>query len=117
MAMSYKERKLKGQIRRWEYQRRLHHAEHLAVMFRGIGLGFSFILVMTAIAGVHGLLDFWIFVGFILIAGSGFAGAEHIMFWAEQSRYPKSRRRTLRSEIADEWREFREYRKSKRGQK
>jgi hypothetical protein len=117
MAMTYQERKAKGQRKRAEYLRRLDHAEHLAVMFRGFGIGFSFIVVMTAVAGVHGNLAIVLFIMFMLIAGSGFIGAEHIMFWAEQSRYPKSRRRTLRSEIADEWREFRKYRKSKRDQK
>ena len=107
MAMTYQERKERGRTQRWEYRNRIHHAEHLAVMFRGIGLGFSFIVGMTALAGVHGTLDIMLFILFVAIAGSGFIGAEHIMFLAEQSRYPKSRRRTLRSEVADEWREFR----------
>lgn len=107
MAMTYQKRKEQGRTQRWEYRHRIHHDEHIAVMFRGIGIGFSFIVVMTALAGVHGTLDIMLFILFIAIAGSGFIGAEHIMFLAEQSRYPKSRRRTIRSEFADEWREFR----------
>jgi hypothetical protein len=107
MALSYQERKAKGLRQRAEYRKRLDHAEHLAVMFRGFGIGFSFITVMTAVAGVHGTLAIALFIMFVLIAGSGFIGAEHIMFWAEQSRYPKSRRRTFRYEIAKEWQELR----------
>ena len=107
MAMTYQERKAKGQIARWEYRNRIHHAEHIAVMFRGVGIGFSFIVGMTALAGVHGTLNIMLFLLFVAIAGSGFIGAEHILFIAEQSRYPKSRRRTLRSEFADELRNLR----------
>jgi hypothetical protein len=115
MAMTYQERKAKGLRKRAEYRKRLDHAEHLAVMFRGFGIGFSFITVMTAVAGVHGTLAIALFIMFELIAGSGFIGAEHIMFWAEQSRYPKSRRRTFRSEFVDEWQRFRQYRKVEKG--
>lgn len=114
MPMTYQERKAQGQHRRWVYLNRMNHAEHLAVMFRGVGVGFSFISIMTAVAGVHGTLDIILFIGFLMITGAGFIGAEHILFWAEQSRYPKSRRRTLRSEFADEWAEFRAWRESKK---
>lgn len=105
--MNYEQRQAQGRAQRWEYKKRIHHAEHLAVMFRGIGVGFAFILVMTALAGVHGTLDIVLFIGFIMIAGAGFTSAEHALFLAEQSRYPKGRRRTLRSEFADEWHRFR----------
>lgn len=117
MAMTYLERKEQGLARHWEYRKRIHHAEHLAVMFRGVGIGFSFIVVMTAVAGVHGTFNIMLFLMFIVVAGSGFIGAEHALFLAEQSRYPKSRRRTLRSEFAEEWRKFRDYKKAKEIQK
>lgn len=107
MAMTYQERKLQGQTKRWEYRVRVHHAEHLAVMLRGVGVGFGFIVVMTALAGVHGIVDIMLFYGFMLVTGAGFVGAEHALFLAEQSRYPKSRRKTLRSEFAEEWQRFR----------
>jgi hypothetical protein len=110
-GLSYQQRKEQGLRKRLEYKKRLTHAEYIAVMFRGFGVGFSFIVVMTAIAGVHGLLDFYLFLLFILIASSGFIGAEMFLLRAEQSRYPKSRRRTLRSEVVDDWRKFRLSRK------
>lgn len=107
MALSYHERKRRGQQKRWEYLNRMNNAEHLATMFRGIGLGSAFCVVMFAVAGIHTTLDWLIYLGVFILGGVAFVEAEHILFLAEQSRYPKSRRRTLRSEIADEWYEFR----------
>lgn len=96
MPMTYQQRKKQGQ-RKWRaYKKRVDHAKDLAVMFRGVGVGFSFITVMTAVAGVHGTLDLLLFILFVITAGSGFIFAEMILFFAEQTRYPKSRRWRLR---------------------
>lgn len=84
----------------------MNHAEHLATMLRGIGLGSAFCVVMFAVAGIHTVVDWLIYIGVLLLGGIAFVEAEHILFLAEQSRYPKSRRRTLRSEFADEWHEL-----------
>jgi hypothetical protein len=85
----------------------MNHAQDLAVMFRGITLGSAFCAVMFLVAGVDTTAKLFIFVGAVMLGGISAVEAEHILFIAEQSRYPKSRRRTLRSEIAYEWQEFR----------
>lgn len=108
MAMSYHERKRRGQQKRWEYLNRLNHAEHLATMLRGIGLGSAFCFVMFAVAGIDTTTDLLIHIGVFILGGVAFVEAEHILFLAEQSRYPKSRRRTMRSEFADEWHELKQ---------
>lgn len=115
MGMSYQQRKEQGELRRWIYKRRLWNAEYIATMLRGITLASAFCAVMFAIAGITTTLDVVIEIGVIALGGFTINLAEHILFWAEQSRYPKSRRRTLRSEIADEiytWKQTRKEKKS-----
>jgi hypothetical protein len=107
MALSYHERKRRGQQKRWEYLNRVNNAEHLATMLRGITLGSAFCAVMFAVAGVERIVEWLVLIGVVFLGGYTAVLAEHILFLAEQSRYPKSRRRTLRSEIADEWHELR----------
>lgn len=92
----YYKRKEQGNAKRLAYRNRMNHANHIAVMLRGIGVGFSFITVMTAVAGVHGTLDLVLFILFVIVAGWGFISAEMILFFAEQTRYPKNRRWRLR---------------------
>lgn len=108
MPLTYQQRKQLGQYKRAVYHNRLNHAEHIATMLRGISLGTSFMAVMFCIAGITTTLDILIELLVIAICGFSLVEAEHILFLAEQSRYPKSRRRTFRSEFADEWREFRD---------
>jgi hypothetical protein len=107
MGLSYHERKRRGQQKRAEYLHRVSNAEHLATMLRGVTLGTSFMFVMFAVAGIDTTLDLLIWIGVFVIGCVSAVEAEHILFLAEQSRYPKSRRRTLRSELADEWHELR----------
>jgi hypothetical protein len=107
MALSYEKRKLQGQILVWEHRKKMNHALHLATMLRGVTLASSFCFVMFAIAGITTTLDIVLEIGTMVLGGFTMLLAEHILFTAEQSRYPKNRRRTLRSEIVDEWREFR----------
>ena len=92
----------------------MNHAEHLATMLRGISLGSAFCSVMFWVAGIDTTLDVLLEIGAVAICGISFVEAEHILFLAEQSRYPKSRRRTLRSELADDWAEFRDFLEKKK---
>lgn len=113
MALSYHERKRRGQQQRWEYLNRINNAEHIATMLRGVGLGSTFCVVMFAVAGIDTTIDWLIYIGVLILGGVAFVEAEHILFLAEQSRYPKNRRRTLRSELADEFYELQmKFRKS-----
>lgn len=114
MPMSYHERKARGQYKRAVYLHRLNNAEHIATMLRGISLGSAFCVVMFWIAGIDTTLDLSLEICAVALCGISLVEAEHILFLAEQSRYPKSRRRTLRSELADEWVEFKEWIKSKK---
>lgn len=107
MPLTYQQRKERGQYKRAVYLHRMNNAEHLATMLRGVGLGTSFMFVMGIVSGVNTTVEWLFMLGYLLIGGISMVEAEHILFLAEQSRYPKSRRRTLRSEIADEWHEFR----------
>ncbi len=107
MPLTYQQRKERGQYKRAVYLNRMNHAEHLATMLRGVTLGSAFCVVMFMVAGVDTTLDLLILIGVFLIGCVSAVEAEHILFLAEQSRYPKSRRRTLRSEFADEWHELR----------
>lgn len=107
MAMSYKQRQEQGRYKRAVYLHRLDNAEHLAVMLRGISLGTAFMAVMFAVAGIGTTLEVLIELLVIAICAISLVEAEHILFLAEQSRYPKSRRRTFRSEFADEWHDLR----------
>ena len=107
MTMTYQERKAKGQRKRAEYLRRVDHAEHLATMFRGIALGVSFMFVMGFISNADRLIEVVLLIVYAYVIAFSLISAEHIMFIAEQSRYPKSRRRTVRSEVAEEWQRFR----------
>jgi hypothetical protein len=59
------------------------------------------------VAGIDTTAELLIMLGVFFLGGISAVEAEHILFLAEQSRYPKSRRRTMRSEIYDEWQEFR----------
>lgn len=108
MPLSYQERKRRGQQKRWEYLNRVNNAEHIATMLRGVGLGSTFCVVMFAVAGIDTTIDLLIYIGVFILGGVAFVEAEHILFLAEQSRYPKSRRRTMRSEFADEWHELKQ---------
>ncbi len=108
MAMTYKQRQEQGRHKRAVYLNRLNHAEHIATMLRGISLGTAFMAVMFAVAGIRSNLDVGLEFLVLFICGLSLAEAEHILFLAEQSRYPKSRRRTFRSEFADEWHELRQ---------
>ncbi len=107
MAMSYKQRQEQGRYKRAVYLNRMNHAEHIATMLRGVSLGTGFMFVMFLVAGVETTVDLLILIGVFLIGCVSAIEAEHILFLAEQSRYPKSRRRTFRSEFAYEWHEFR----------
>ena len=107
MALSYHERKRRGLYKRAVYLNRMNHAEHLATMFRGVTLGSAFCAIMFMVAGVDTTVEHLILLGVVFMGGVSAVEAEHILFLAEQSRYPKSRRRTMRSEIYDEWQEFR----------
>jgi hypothetical protein len=107
MALSYHERKRRGQYKRAVYLNRMNHAEHIATMFRGVTLGSAFCVVMFMVAGIDTTTELLIMLGVFFLGGISAVEAEHILFLAEQSRYPKSRRRSMRSEIADEWQEFR----------
>ena len=104
---SYHRRKEAMLFRRAKYLRRLDNAEHLAVMFRGFALGFSFMFVMGFVSNADRLIEVVLLIIYAQVIFFSLLFSEYIMFRAEQSRYPKSRRRTLRSEVADEWREFR----------
>lgn len=105
--MTYQERKAKGQRKRAEYLRRVDHAEHLAVMFRGVALGVGFMFVMGFVSNADRLIEVVLLIVYAQVIFFSLFFSQHIMFIAEQSRYPKSRRRTLRSEIAEDWQRFR----------
>jgi Ca2+/Na+ antiporter len=105
--MTYQERKAKGQRERAEYLRRVDHADHLAVMFRGIALGVGFMFVMGFVSNADRLVEVVLLIVYALVIFFSLWSAEHIMFTAEQTRYPKTHRRTLRSEIAEDWQRFR----------
>ncbi len=107
MPLTYKQRQEQGRYKRAVYLNRMNHAEHLATMFRGISLGAAFMAIMFAVAGIRSNLDVVLEFLVLFICGLSLVEAEHILFLAEQSRYPKSRRRTFRSEFVDEWHEFR----------
>lgn len=107
MALTYQERKQRGQHKRAVYLNRMSHAEHLATMLRGIALGVSFMFVMGIVSNADRLIEVVLLVVYGFVMAFSLLLAEHIMFSAEQSRYPKSHRRTLRSEIAEDWQRFR----------
>lgn len=94
--MTYQERQAQGQRNRKAYLNRMNHAHHLAVMFRGVGVGFSFITLMTMVAGANRVLDLVLIISFAVITGAGFLSAEAVLFFAEQTRFPRSRRVRLR---------------------
>lgn len=107
MSLSYQERKAKGQRKRAEYLRRVDNADHLAVMFRSIALGVGFMFVMGIVSNADRLIEVVLLIVYAQVIFFSLFFSQHVMFIAEQTCYPKSRRRTLRSEVADEWREFR----------
>jgi hypothetical protein len=93
---SYHRRKAEMLIRRAKHAKTMNTAEHLATLFRGVGVGFSFIAIMSFVAGIHTTLEIVLFLGFIIIAGAGFNLAEAVLFIAQERKYPKSRRIRLR---------------------
>jgi len=107
MPLTYQQRKERGQYKRAVYLRRIDHAEHLATMFRGIALGVGFMFVMGFVSNADRLIEVILLIVYAYVIASSLFLAEHTMLKAEQSRYPKSRRRTIRSEIADDWHRFR----------
>jgi amino acid permease len=108
MSLSYQERKAKGQRKRAEHLRRLNHAEDLSRMFWGIALGFGFMFVMGIVANTNTPLEFMALIVFAFVIYFSVFFSQYVMFRAEQSRYPKNRRRTLRSEVAEDWQRFRD---------
>lgn len=107
MPLTYQQRKERGQYKRAVYLRKIDHAEHLAVMFRGIALGVSFMFVMGIVSNADRLIEVVLLIAYAYVIGTSLVLSQWVMFRAEQSRYPKSRRRTIRSEIADDWYRFR----------
>jgi hypothetical protein len=108
MSLSYQERKAKGQRKRAEHLRRLNHAKDLSTMFWGIALGFGFMLVMGVVANTDTPLEFTVLIIYAFVIYFSVFFSQYVMFKAEQSRYPKNLRRTLRGEIAEDWRRFRD---------
>jgi hypothetical protein len=76
-------------------------------MFRGIALGVGFMFVMGVLSNADRLIEVILLIVYVNVIAISLVVAEHIMFTAEQTRYPKRHRRTLRSEIVDDWRRFR----------
>ena len=107
MPLTYQQRKERGQYKRAVYLRRIDTAEHIATMLRGIALGVGFMFVMGIVSNADRLVEVVLLIIFAFVISGSILLAEHIMLTAEQSRYPKSRRRTLRSEIAEDWHRFR----------
>lgn len=107
MAMTYQERKAQGKRKSAEHERRVHRAKDLAIVFRGAGAGFGFMFVMGIVSNVNRLLEVVFLIGYALVIFLSLVFAEHIVFTAEQNRYPKSHRRTVRREIAEAWQRFR----------
>jgi hypothetical protein len=108
MSLSYQERKAKGKQKRAEHLRRLNHAKDLSTMFWGLALGFGFMFVMGIVANTDTTLEFIVLILFAFVIYFSVFFSQYVMFKAEQSRYPKSRRRTLRSEVAEDWQRFRD---------
>ena len=88
----YQTRKEQGQRKRAEYLRRLDHAKDLAIVFRGIAVGVSFMFVMGLVANTNRVLEIVLMIVYAYVIAFSLLLAEHTLFMAEQSRYPKSRR-------------------------
>jgi hypothetical protein len=95
MSLSYHERKAKGQRKRKEYLRRMSHAKDLSTMFLGIALGVGFMFVMGIVANADRLVEMILLVVFAVIIYFSLFFSQYVLFRAEQSRYPKSRRMRL----------------------
>lgn len=91
----YHTRKEQGQRKRAEYLRRLDHAQHLALVFRAIAVGVGFMFVMGFVANTNRLLEVVLMIAYLYVIVFSLLLAEQILLRAEQSRYPKSRRKTL----------------------
>lgn len=107
MSLNYQERKAQGERKRAKYRHKMNNAEHLAIMFRGVAVGVGFMLVMGLVSNADRLSEVVLLIVYGYVIAISLALAEQVLFTAEQSRYPKSRRMTLRSEFVKEWREFR----------
>lgn len=96
MAMTYQERKAQGKRKSAEYARRVHHAKDLAILFRGIGAGVGFMFVMGIVSNADRLLEVALLVVYAVIIYFSLFLADYVVFRAEQTRFPKSRRWRLR---------------------
>jgi uncharacterized membrane protein len=101
MSLDYVERRAKGQRKRKEYLRRISHAEDLSRMFLGIAVGFGFMFVMGIVANADRLIEIVLLVVYALVIYFSVFFSQYVMFKAEQSRYPKSRRHTLWSALTE----------------
>jgi amino acid transporter len=102
MSLDYVERRAKGQRKRKEYLRRISHAEDLSRMFSGIAVGFGFMFVMGIVSNAaNRLIEIVFLIGCALVIYFSVFFSQYVMFKAEQSRYPKSRRHTLWSAITE----------------
>lgn len=95
MSLSYQERKAKGQRKRAEYLRRVEHAKDLSRMFLGSALGFGFMFVMGIVARADRLIEIVFLIGCAVVIYFSLFFSQYVVFKAEQSRYPKSRRHNL----------------------
>lgn len=101
MSLSYQERKAKGQRKRAEYLRRIEHAKDLSRMFLGIALGVGFMFVMGIVANADRLIEVVLLIVYAVVIYFSMFFSQYVLFKAEQSRFPKSRRHTLWSLITD----------------
>jgi len=101
MSLSYQERKAKGQRKRKEYLRRIEHAKDLSRMFLGIAVGVGFMFVMGIVANADRLIEMILLVVYAVIIYFSVFFSQYVIFKAEQSRYPKSRRHTLWSLLTE----------------
>jgi hypothetical protein len=101
MSLDYVERKAKGQRKRKEYLRRISHAEDLSRMFLGVAVGVGFMFVMGIVANADRLIEIVLLGIYAVVIYVSVFFSQYVMFRAEQSRYPKSRRHTLWSAITE----------------
>ena len=70
-------------------------------MFLGIAVGFGFMFVMGIVANADRLIEMILLVIYAVVIYFSVFFSQYVIFKAEQSRYPKSRRHTFWSAITE----------------
>jgi hypothetical protein len=70
-------------------------------MFLGVAVGVGFMFVMGIVANADRLIEIVLLGIYALVIYFSVFFSQYVMFKAEQSRYPKSRRHTLWSALTE----------------